>query len=108
MNPPTATASTAPSTDPSLFEKPPSDNPAVETTTGTTAMSVEDHSNDMAALYPAAGGAPAPASDPGADCIETTTGSLPSNELISTRRAVLDESSSSLVIERSRRRTPTA
>jgi hypothetical protein len=86
----------APSTDSSLFEKPPSNSPIAQTTTGTTTVSAEDHSNNTAALYTAGGDAPT--SDPGADCIETITGSLPPNELIHVKRSVLDESSNSLEI----------
>jgi hypothetical protein len=86
----------APLTDSSLFEKPLSNNPIAETTTGTTAMSAEDRSNDTTALYTTGGGAPA--TDPGADYIETTTGSLLPNELIDIQRSVLDESSNSLEI----------
>ncbi|PVH67948.1 hypothetical protein DL98DRAFT_599954 [Cadophora sp. DSE1049] len=85
--------SAAPST---LFEKPPSNNPIAETTTGTTTVSAEDHSNNTTALYTAGGDAPT--SDPGADCIETTTCSLPPNEPINTKRSVLDESSNPLEI----------
>ena len=90
------TASTAPPTDSSLFGKPPSNNPIAETTAGTTTMSAEDHSNNTAALYTTGGDAPT--SDPVADCIETTTGSLPPNELINIKRSVLGESSNSLEI----------
>ncbi|PMD59028.1 uncharacterized protein K444DRAFT_664193 [Hyaloscypha bicolor E] len=82
------TTSAAPSTNSSLFKKPPSSNPIAETTTGTTTVSAEDHSNNMTAPYTAGGDAPT--SDPGADCIETTTGSLPPNELINIKRPVLD------------------
>jgi hypothetical protein len=68
----------------------------VETTTGTTTISAEDYSNNTTALYTASGGTPA--SDPYTDYIETTTSSLPPNELINTKRSVLDESSDSLEI----------
>jgi hypothetical protein len=90
-----STASAAPSTNSSLFDKPPSNDPTAETTTGTTAVSAGDHSNNTTTLYTAGGGAPA--SDPGAGCI-ATTGSPPPNELINTKRPVLDESSNSLEI----------
>jgi hypothetical protein len=59
-------------------------------------MSAEDRSNDTTALYTAGGGAPV--TDPGADYIETTTGSLPPNELININQLVLDKSSNSLEI----------
>ncbi|KAH9211161.1 hypothetical protein DL95DRAFT_192050 [Leptodontidium sp. 2 PMI_412] len=90
------TASAAPSTNSSLFEKPASNNPIAGTTTGTTAMSAEDHSNNTTALC--IDGGDAPTSDLGADCIETTTSSLLPNELINIKRSVLDESSNSLEI----------
>jgi hypothetical protein len=96
LEPVNKTASVAPSTISSLFDKPPSNGQTAETTTGTTAMSAEDHSNNTTALYPAGGGAPA--TNPGAHYIETTTGSLPTNELINTKRLVLNKSSNSLKI----------
>ncbi|KAH8782067.1 hypothetical protein BGZ57DRAFT_1003268 [Hyaloscypha finlandica] len=72
------TASIAPPTNSSLFDKPPSNSPIAETTIGTTAISAEDYSNNMTALYTTRGDAPI--SDPITDCIETTTGSLPPNK----------------------------
>ena len=87
-------ASAAPSTNSSLFDKPPNNSPIAESTMGTTAMSAEDHSNNTTALH-CAGGV-TPASDPGADCIETATSSLPPNELINTKRPILDEPGNSL------------
>jgi hypothetical protein len=89
-------ASAAPSTNSSLFDKPPNNSPVVESTTEMTAMSAKDHSNNPTALYTAGG--VAPASDPGADYIETATGSLSPNELINRKRSILDEPSNSLEI----------
>jgi hypothetical protein len=86
----------APSTNSSLFEKPTSNNPIAETTTGTTTVSTEDYSNNTTALYTTRGDAPI--SDPSTDYIKTTASSLPPNKLINIKQSVLDESSNSLEI----------
>lgn len=59
-------------------------------------MSAKDHSNHATALHPA--GEDAPSEPSIANCIETTTGSLPPNEPANAKLAVLDELGNSLEI----------
>jgi hypothetical protein len=90
------TAFTTPSTNSSLFEKPLSDNPIVETTTGTTTIFAKNCSNNTTALYIASKGTLT--SDPYVNYIESITSFLLLSKLINIKRLMLNKLSNSLKI----------